>query len=162
MPFPTAAQVNIPNVQEGQAWGSEAAVDLSTISYQDGLNLGRFARIDANGILSNLDGSATPLLAGVTLVSPTDLLEKAGQAGSFGNGLFRSEPNQNYRRQGLVTVKLAAGAPTPTEFAPVYTINATTGTDNGNVTPATGGTNVATTAEFLFAVTANIWVIRIK
>jgi len=159
MPFPSTVQASMTPVNEGEL-GLGANIVLSTDSWQAGLLLGRFAQMKV-GVLSNLDGTATPLLAGVVLRELNSLIELPGAAGSAFSGLLVSEKNQDYVRQGLVTVKLAAGSAVPNIFDPVYVINVLGNVDNGNVTP-TVGSNVATTAEFIEQVQAGIWLVRIK
>lgn len=160
MPFPSTVQASIRPVTEGEL-GDGPNIVLSTINWEPGLNIGRFAKIDA-GRLDNLDGSSTPVLAGVVLRELNALLELAGQAGAAFANLLVSEKNQDYIRQGLVTVKLATGAATPTQFAPVYTINETDNADNGNVTPTSDPATITTTAEFVREIQTGIWEIRIK
>lgn len=159
MPFPSTDVNQILPVDEGEL-GEGAKIVLSTTVFEDGLNIGRFAKIDT-GSLDNLDGSSNPVIAGVVLRSPVDLIELPGQAGNI-DSIFKSEPNQNYIRQGLVTVKLAAGSTTPSQFGAVYAVNEAGNTDNGNVKAASGTETVATTAEFVSEAKPGIWWIRIK
>jgi hypothetical protein len=164
MPFPSIVTQGILNVQEGESWLG-ASIDLSTDNYAAGIVVGRFVYVDPteNYMLKTLDGTANATvatLAGVLLRSPVNPVE-LGATDNYLSGFGGSDLNITYRRQGMVSVALAAGAATPTPFAPVYAINSTTGTDSGNVTP-TAGTNLLTTAEFIKQIQPGIWLIRIK
>jgi hypothetical protein len=168
MPFAELVETQILPVGEGEPGGG-AAIDQSTIYYEDGLNVGRFAQlltIDGNETLSNLDGTLTPKLAGVVSRTPVNPVSFGSTVGEAFNGAFRTEPNQTYRRQGLITVRLLTGAPEPTEYAAVYTLNSpdlVIGLENGNVTPDAAAPSVeATTAQFIRKVQDGVWMINIK
>lgn len=160
MPFPTNVQQTILPVTEGELLDAPSIV-LSTASWEEGLIIGRFAQIKA-GVLSNMDGTATPVVAGVVLRELNSLIELPGEAGAAVTNLLISETVQDYVRQGLVTVKLAAGAATPTMFAPVYAVNEAANAENGNVTPTSAGTTVETNGEFIEQIQAGIWSVRLK
>ena len=165
MPFPSIVTQGILNVQEGESWLG-ASIDLSTDNYQAGILVGRFAYVDqtASYMLKTLDGSADSTvanLAGVVLRNPSNPVELSG-TDNYLSGFGGSDLNISYRRQGMVSVALAAGAATPTPFASVYVINAVADLDNGNVTPTSSATNLLTTAEFIKQIQPGIWLIRIK
>lgn len=167
MAFPGTVQKSINPVTEGEL-GDGPNIVLSTINWQDGLKIGRFAQLltvsSVPDVLSNMDGTATPRIPGVVLHSPVDLLEAAGTAANPANILV-SEKNQNYCNQGLVTVRLSAASGTPIKFAPVYAVNYAGNTDNGNAQDtASSGTNAAvlTTAQFVREIQTAIWEINIK
>ena len=162
MAFPTGQLNDIPQIREGEI-GSGANIMLSTIDYEDGLNIGRFAKIDS-GRLDNLDGSATPNIAGVVVRGTNDLVESTVVGTAQSTFPVVSEKNQSYIRQGLVTVKLAASSGTPAQFGTVYTVNENANADNGNATTVDDDTTDATTAEFiqLMKNTTDIWLIRLK
>lgn len=169
MPFPNNSTTLIPGTQEGEL-GEGANIVLSTTNYEEGLKIGRFAKIDISGdeaFLSNMNGSVDPALAGVTLRQTTDHLQ-GSLVGITAENLpyYSSEPNLNYIRQGLVSVKLAAGSDTPVLFEQVYVVNKAIGDDSGNVTTSTfapAADRVEYSAEFVKPVpgTTDIWLIRI-
>jgi hypothetical protein len=159
MPFANTVTNTIPQVTEGEMWEG-AGIALSTTSYENGLLIGRFAKWDT-GRLDNLDGSATPVLAGVVARSVNDLVELPGQEASS-LPFYASEPNVTFVRQGMITAKLAAGSATPVKFGAVFVVNQAANADNGNVTTVDDATTDATTAEFIEEIQSGIWLIRIK
>jgi len=161
MAFSDTVQNEISGVGAGET-GQGAKIELSTIDYESGLKIGRFAKIDA-GVLSNLDGSATPVIAGVVTRRITDSLENPGVV-SEDLPYYLGDPNQTFLRQGLVTVQLSAASGTPTQFGAVYATNEAANVDNGNVSTVDDGTTDAVDAEFikLMPKTTDIWQIRLK
>lgn len=161
MPFASTVTNTIPTLQEGEL-GEGATIVLSTTDYENGLLIGRFAQI-LSGTLSNMDGTATPLVAGVVLRGTNDLVEKPGEAASE-LPFYASEPNQNYVRQGLVTVKLSAASGTPAQFGQVYAVNQAANADNGYASTLDDDTTDAVNAEFIEPVVdgGNIWWVRLK
>lgn len=146
MAFATGAITDFQKVAGGERFGT-ANVVLSATTFENGLKTGRFAKLGA-GSLDNLDGSATPTIAGVVLRKVADALES-------GATIDASLYNQvEYLRAGLVTVDVKAGA-TPSKFGAVYASNTT-----GEATAT--NTDIATGAEFIEEVKPGVWLVRLK
>ena len=122
--------------------------------YADGLKVGRFAKI-VNGELVNLDGTATPNVAGVVLRSPATSLEAGDEinkeltVGTIGTML-----------DGMVTVNVKAGAVAPAWGATVFASNA--GDANDGLAQENNTDGVDTGAVFLQEIKAGVWLIKQK
>ena len=148
MTFDSAASMEMPEVGAGVA----TLVDRSYIytaseggvPFEDGLKIGRFAQIKA-GVLSNMDGTATPVVAGVVLRSPARPVTE--------DMIYSKEfcDNVNYLRAGMVTVEGTGTA--PDYLAPVF-INV-----DGVATKSNSDT--AVNAEFLEEKQSGVWLIRL-
>lgn len=146
MPFQTGALTDFQKVAGGERFGT-ANVVLSASVFENGLKAGRFAKFEA-GSLSNLNGSASPVIAGVVLRNTAGALESGGT-------IDASLYNQvEYLRAGLVTVDVRAGQ-NPVRFGAVFASNTT-----GEATTTT--TDIPTGAEFIEEVQAGTWLIRLK
>lgn len=123
---------------------------LSAIAFENGLKVGRFAKL-ASGSIDNLDGSATPVIAGVILRNVANAEEDGG---TIDSALFHQI---EYARQGLVTVEVKSGE-TPTRFGRVYASNA--GDANDGMATATN-TDVETNAEFIEEIRTGVWLVYV-
>lgn len=145
MAFTTGYLPDQPQVGAGERYGNNNII-LTARTFEDGLKVGRFAKLDS-GSLDNLDGSATPVIAGVVLRTAVTPIEDAGTIDSTLYGQVE------YVRQGLVTVDVKAGE-SPAQFGPVYADNAT-----GEATAT--GTDIAVSGEYIEQVQAGVWLIRL-
>lgn len=136
-------------VHSGERLGVNNII-LSETTFEDQLKVGRFAKLDT-GSVDNMDGSATPVIAGVILRNVANAVEDGGVIDS---ALYSQI---DYIRQGLVTVEVKAGE-TPALFGRVYISNA--GDANDGMATATN-TDVPVNAEFIYEVQANVWLIYI-
>lgn len=145
MAFATGYLADPQKVGAGERYGSTNIV-LTADTFEDGLKVGRFAKLDA-GSLDNLDESATPVIAGVVLRNAAAPVEDGGviDADLYGQ--------VEYIRQGLVTVDVKTGE-TPAQFGAVYADNAT-----GEATAT--NTDIAVSGEFIEEVQAGVWLIRL-
>ena len=98
MSFQTTITNDIPNIGSGEIFKDSAAIVLSASDFEDGLKVGLFAKFDANSI-DNLDGSVTPVIAGVVIRDVASAIEEDGTLTSE----FHSQVT--YTRKGLITVK---------------------------------------------------------
>lgn len=147
----TTGHLNDPQaVGAGEIVGT-AHVILTATTFEDELQVGRFAKLDT-GSLDNIDASATPTLAGVVLRNAASAVED----GDTIDSALYSEVQ--YMRQGLVTVDVVTGV-TPVKFGPVYVENQTPA-DYGKATDVSLG-NVAANAEFIHEVQTDVWVVRL-
>jgi len=152
MTFATGALSDMPVVGSGELSGNNNIV-LSAATFEDGLIMGRFAKLDT-GSIDNIDASVTPVVAGVVLRDVPGAVEQAGVVDA------NTTTHVNYIRSGLVTVDVKTGD-TPAAFGDVFVHNladanagiATT-TDDANTEP--------TNAEWIEEVQSDVWLIRLK
>lgn len=149
MAFSSDVLSDIQKVKSGERWGSNNII-LSTTVFEDGLKVGRFAKLDT-GSIDNLDGSATPVIAGVVVRSASRAVEDAD---TVDKTLYQQA---EYMRQGLVAVEIKEGE-TPAKFGTVYASNA--GDANDGLATATN-TDEEVSAEFIEEITDGIWLIRL-
>ena len=150
MAFLITPSLDGANTPSGQTQDIFAKLILSTDKFEDGLQIGRFAKLDT-GSIDNLDASTTPVIAGVVLRCVTNAIEDGSTYNADNTTMIE------YQRAGVVTVEVKAGQ-TPAVFGAVTAHNVADA-DAGKAL-ATGG--VATGAEFLFQVTPTVWAIRLK
>jgi hypothetical protein len=149
MAFATTHLDDPQNVGAGERWGVVNTI-LSTDAFEDGLRVGRFAKWDTNQ-LDNMDGSATPTIAGVVLRNVANPVEDAATVDAD------LQTNVEYIRSGLVSVRVKSGE-TPTRFGKVYASNA--GDANDGMATATN-TDVPTNAEFIEEIQNGVWLIYV-
>ena len=147
MAFGTAFSNDIAGVGSGERYG-KSNVELSSTVFENGLIIGRFAKLDT-GSIDLMDGSATPSIAGVVLRSVSGDLE-AGEA--VDNTVYGQI---DYIRSGLCTVAVKTGE-TPAVLGRVYVSNA--GDANDGLATATN-TDVAVNAEFIMEIKTDVWLI---
>ena len=125
--------------------------------FQDGLVEGRFAKFDS-GSIDKLDGSATPVIAGVAKRKVTGEIG-SGVYSSSGQAIDQVAEMVNF---GFVTVT-ATDAATPTKYDPVYTINADTA-EAGKVTQDSGATGALLVEDAVFweVKSSGVWLVRIN
>jgi hypothetical protein len=133
----------------GERYGDNVVV-LAATTFEDGLKVGRFAKLDA-GSIDNLDGSATPVVAGVVLRNVAAPVE----AGASIDATLTD--HVNYVRAGLVTVEVKEGEE-PEQFAPVFASNE--GDADDGLALADG--DVETGAEFIREEKPGVWLVRLK
>jgi len=147
MAFGTAFSDDIAAVGSGERYG-KSNVELSSTVFEDGLIIGRFAKLDT-GSIDLLDGSATPSLAGVVLRSVSGDLES-------GEAIDAAIYDQiDYIRSGLCTVAVKTGE-SPAVLGRVYVSN--DGGANDGLATATN-TDVAVNAEFIQEIKTDVWLI---
>ena len=149
MSFGTAHLDDPQAIGAGERHGSAQTI-FTALTFQDQLKIGRFAKLDT-GSLDNMDGSATPVIAGVVLRDTSGIVEDAAVLDS---AIFSQV---EYMRGGLVTVDVKAGE-TPTMFGKVYASNA--GDANDGLATANAA-DVPTNAEFIMEVQTNVWLIYV-
>ena len=147
MAFPDANSLDPTLTGPGEA--RPGAIVLTAPSFEDGLVAGRFAKVDA-GRLDNVDGSVSPLLAGVVRRGIANATEHGG--------LWKTalHTQVEYVRAGLCTVEVCAGH-TPSLFGRVYVKGS--GAEAGCASTTT--TDLATSAEFLKEVGTNCWLVNL-
>ncbi|MCK5604894.1 hypothetical protein KAR91_23590 [Candidatus Pacearchaeota archaeon] len=149
MTFATGALTDQANVGSGEKFGTCHAI-LTAITFEDGLKVGRFAKLDT-GSIDNFDGSATPVVVGVVQRNVPDAVENDGVLDADTNTKIQ------YIRQGFVTVDVKTGE-TPALFGRVYASNA--GDANDGLATATN-TDIDVNAEFIKEIKTDVWLIYV-
>lgn len=149
MAFGTGYLGDQSKVAGGEIYGVSHVV-LTATTFEDALKVGRFAKLDT-GSLDNMDGSATPTIAGVVKRNVANAVEDGGTVDA---DLYSQV---EYIHEGLVTVDVKAGE-TPAAFERVYISNA--GDANDGLATATN-TDLAVNAEFIHEVKDGVWLIYI-
>lgn len=150
MAFTTNSTV-LQKTAEGELHG-DAHLILTAKSIEDGLKVGRFAKLDT-GRLDNMDGSAAPVIAGIPVRSPVNAVENDG---TIDADLYNS---WEYVRQGLVTASIKSGE-TPSKFGRVYVSNAGDASDGLALATQTA-TSIPVRAEFIEAVDTTVWLVNL-
>lgn len=144
MAFATGYLGDPQKVGAGERFGNNNTI-LSAANFEDGLTVGVFAGYDsATDTIVNM--TATAVVAGVVLRNAAGPVEDGATVDAT---LYSSI---EYMRQGLVTVRVAAGE-TPAKFGAVYADNAT-----GEATAT--DTDVPTGAEFIEEIQDGVWLIH--
>ena len=143
MTFATAHLDDPTKVGSGELAGVNNTV-LSATVFEDGLRVGRFAKLDA-GSIDNLDTSATPVIAGIVLRNVAAAVEDGATISSELNSQI------DYLRAGLCTVDVKSGE-SPVAFGAVFADNTT-----GEALDAAGE---ATNFEFIEEVKTDVWLVR--
>jgi len=149
MAFTEAYSSDIANVGAGERYGA-GNVELNTTVFEDGIVVGRFAKLET-GSIDKLDGSATPTIAGVVIRNVASDLEDGDTVDS---DIYSQI---DYVHSGLVTVAVKTGE-TPTLLERVYVSN--DGGANDGLATATN-TDVAVNAEFIKEMKTDVWLIYI-
>lgn len=126
--------------------------------FEDGLIEGRFAKFDT-GSIDNLDGSATPVIAGIVRRKPT---------GEIGEGVYRTS-GEGYDSVaevinfGFATVAVTEDAD-PSKYDAVNVINAADDEDNGLATDAAVATGIISAGDVVFweEKQPGVWLVRIN
>lgn len=126
-------------------------VVLGVSSFEDGLIVGRFCKLDT-GRADNFDGSATPTPLGVVLRKVTNAIEDAG---TYDADITEQV---DILRSGIVTVEVKPGE-TPALAGRVYISN--DGDANDGLVTATAS-DVAVNAEFIREVKTGVWEISLN
>lgn len=154
MAFANAFTAEQPNVGAGTTLEAFTFDALATDTFESGLIIGRFAKLDT-GSIDNLDSSATPVIAGVVKREARYPMENGATVTTEAG----SPTGISYVRNGYVAVEVKTGD-TPAVFGPVYADNVGA-TDYGKAT-VTATSNVDVGAEFIKEIKTNVWLIRIK
>lgn len=156
MAFPTGYIKTPGPVGSGEIHGGGHVI-LGSTNFENGLVIGRFAKVETGSAIHNLDNSATPVIAGVVMRKLTDTTLDATDVSAIDSSLVT---NISYVKQGLVSVDAVSGE-TPTRGQAIYAYNAAgTPADHGKAT-ITATNNAATRAEFVEAISATVWLVQL-
>lgn len=146
MAFTTGYLGDPQKVGAGERFGNNNTI-LSASKFEDGLVVGVFAGYDSTtDTIINMTATAT--VAGVVLRNAAGPVEDGATVDAT---LYSSI---DYMRQGLVTVRVAAGE-APAKFGAVFA-----DTTTGQAMTASSATAVATNAEFLEEIQDGVWLIH--
>lgn len=148
MSFATGYKADPDKVQGGEIFDS--ATVISFTDFENGLKVGRFAKFDS-GSIDNVDGSATPEIAGVVKRNATNPIEDGD---TIDNTLFEKV---DVMISGTMTVDVKPGE-TPAPYGAVFVSNAGDANDGLAMTSA----GEATSAIFLEEVTTDVWLIALR
>lgn len=149
MAFAAGIQDGITRAGAGERYGANLTI-LGIDNFESGLKIGRFAKVDT-GRVDNMDGSSTPVIAGL-------VLRKIGTALEDGETLTTTYNSEiDLLRTGLGTVGVKAGE-TPAFNGVVYASNAGDANDGLAVTTSTNA--VATNARFVMEIKSGVWLIE--
>lgn len=151
MAFSTGLLSDPKQVGGGERFGNNNIV-LSQSTFEDGLVVGRFAKLDA-GSIDNIDASVTPVVAGVVLRNVTNPIEDAGVVDA---DLF---DKVDIIRSGLVSVDVVTGN-TPAAFGAVFVNNQATA-DAGKATTVDDVNTEPSNAEFIEEIQTDVWLVRL-
>lgn len=150
MAFPSALTTDPSQIGSGERFTAKSDIILTATTFENGLAVGRFAKVDS-GSLDNMDGSATPVIAGVVLRNVARDVESDS---AIDASLFDSV---SYGRVGMFTVD-AKAAETPSIFDAVYVSNQGDA-DDGLATVT--NTDLAARAEYIETIAPNVWLVRL-
>jgi hypothetical protein len=122
-------------------------------TFEDGLKVGRFAKYDT-GSADNLDGSATPTIAGVV---------KRNLTGDLSKTVYDTEDDvAEISNFGYIVVEVVDGN-TPAKYGQVYAENAgiNAGADYGKATTLATGNVAVTGATFHKEIKTNVWAVKL-
>lgn len=148
MSFPNSPTNDLQALGGGERFASTIAI-LTADDFEDGLRVGRFAQIAA-GRLDNMDGTATPNIAGVVLRNVSTPVEDGT---TLDADLYHQA---DYARGGFVTVDVKDGETPPAMFGAVYVSNAGDA-DDGLATST--DTDLTVNAEFIREVQVGVWLV---
>lgn len=141
MPFPTGHLNDPAPVGPGELVGTDHQV-IAFDQFENGLKEGHFAKVNS-GALENVDGSSSPVIAGVVRRKIEGPIEHDNQINSDRNLHLVAESI----RGGLATVQAVSGQ-TPSMFDTVFVSNAGDA-DDGKATLTDDTSTVAGHAEFV-------------
>ena len=153
-PIDGAVQKDAPGLDAGEVIEGHVSNTDGFTTFESGLNIGRFAKYDT-GSLDNLDGSATPVIAGVTRRNLTGDLTKT---------VYDTEDDiAEACNLGYVVVDVVTGL-TPAKYGKVYAENAgvNAGADYGKATTLLTGNVDVVQADFWKEIKTDVWVVRLR
>ena len=153
MTFATGYLRDPGKVGSGEIHGGSHVI-LGSTNFEADIVVGRFAKVETGSAIHNIDGSATPVIAGVVMRELTNPME----AGSLVDETLLNRIS--YVTQGLVTIDGTTGE-TPTRGATIYAVNAAGSGANFGKGTITTTNNVITNARFVEAVDTDVWLVQL-
>lgn len=150
MAFSTGIIDDFQAIGAGEVYTGSAYRVLSASTFEDDLNVGRFAKMDTAS-LDNMDGSSSPVIAGVVLRNPANTYEDGTQIDTDLHEVAE------FAVSGIVSVAAKAGE-TPTWGDSVYASN---GGDTNDGLATVTDTDEATRGKYLETLDTNLWLIEL-
>lgn len=150
MAFATGYEKDLKPVGSGEIHGGPHTI-YGTSDFENGLIIGRFAKVDGAASIHNVDGSATPVIAGVVQRMASYPVEDGN---AIDTNLYA---NASVVVAGFVSVD-AIESENPGLFAPIYAVN-TAGANAGKASITSGG-NVLTGARFVQKLSDDVWLVQ--
>ena len=150
MAFTSAVLAEAAKLQSGEVIKSKPYNTEAFSTFEDGLVQGRFVKYDT-GSIDNLDGSATPTIAGIS---------RRLIGGEVGVTTYRTayDTTAEVHTTGFATVDVVAGD-TPAKYGIAYAVNASgSGADFGKAT-TTSTDNVDSGFVFWEEIDTNVWLV---
>lgn len=157
MSFSTTVQPTVKKMGTGEVIFSSPHNVSAFDEFEEGLLIGRFSQ-SLSGVISNLNGTATPTIAGVVKRKISNELN-ATYYTKLGQEVDQVAEVGDF---GFMTVTVT-GTAAPSRFDPVYAINAT-GADAGKATQNSAATGALAISGAVFwqEEEAGVWLIRYK
>lgn len=152
MTFATGYKKDPGKVGGGEIHGGSHVI-LGSSNFENGLLVGRFAKVETGDALHNLDGSSTPTIAGVIMRQASYPVEDGS---AIDSSLYA---NVSAVLHGLVAVE-AVSSDTPGLYAPLYAVNASGSGANFGKATTTSTNNVLTGARFIEKITDDVWLVH--
>lgn len=146
--FPVKTNTDPLKTPSGEIVGNSNIL-IARTAFENALLFGRFAKYDT-GRVDNMDGSATPVIAGIVVRDMTNPID---------DGLAYTTENTrqiDLVAHGLATVEAIAGE-TPSFNAPIYARNSGAG-DMGKASVASAN-GILTDARFVEKITDTVWLV---
>ena len=163
MAFNDGVLDEVIQIEEGEVITTSPNNVDSYDTFEDGLKIGHFAKLDS-GSIDNLDGSATPVIIGVPKRKINKAISSEVYVATAVNGLADKNADVcNFGRITVVMTATAVAAATAVEGDQVYVINGAANADNGKVTNNSGETEalIATGVKFKREKQSGVWVVTI-
>ena len=157
MSFKNTVLQDNPNLGAGEFIAASPYNVSAFELFEDGLVEGRFVKYDT-GSIDNMDGSASPVVAGIARRKIT---------GEIGTGIYSTSGQAidqvaEVINFGFATVAVTDAA-TPAKYGSVQFVNAT-GADAGKATDADVATGIVSAGDVVFwePKAAGVWLVRIN
>lgn len=161
MAFANTVLQNNPDLPAGEVIKASPHNVSAFEVFQDGLIEGRFCKFDT-GSIDNLDGSATPTIAGIVRRKVTGEINAVGTPGAYSTSGQEIDQVAEVINFGFATVTVTDAA-TPAKYGAVQVINDGTA-DAGKATDAAVAAGIINVPDVVFweQKAANVWLVRIN
>ena len=157
MAFTNTVKTEFDALGSGEVLRSKPSNVDTFETFEDGLIFGRFAKYDT-GSLDNLDGSATPIIAGI---ANRDITQPTGTNTYDSTRLPAGSQSADCITFGFATVDVVTGD-TPAKYGVVYATNdGLVPADFGKATTTTLN-NIATNWVYMEELQTDVWLIARK
>lgn len=157
MAFANTVLAEIPDLPAGEVIKSAPHCVSSFDNFEDQLIPGRFVKLDT-GRVDNMDGSATPVVIGVSRRLVASALDQANYR-TAASGAIAPNSAAEVINFGFATVQIPDGV-TPAKYGAVYAVNAaSSGDDFGRATTVALNNVAIPDCVFWEAKAAGVWLV---